>query len=200
MVEQPPDEQVPATTLSEAVALALSRRVDLQLIELSRRSNAVDLALARGQATPTVTVGGGVNMFVDNTKNNIYAGTVNAGVKIAMPILDAGAAQNLIDASTRLDGVYQAQMTQLGQSIAADVQDAWESMELAKEKVELARQTAANDDLIVDVYKIQSRNGTASTQDLLTASVVAATAHSAFVQAQASSQLAVLQLLNVMGY
>ena len=117
-----------------------------------------------------------------------------------MPVLDAGAAQNLVDASTRLDGVYAAQMNQLQKSIAADVQDAWETMELQKEKVELARETAENDDLLVDVYKIQSRNGTASTQDLLTASVNAASAHSAFVQAQASAQLAVLQLLNVMGY
>jgi len=141
-----------------------------------------------------------VDLFLDNSRNNIYAGLVNAGVKIAMPVLDAGAAQNLIDASTRLDGVYAAQINQLQKSIAADVQDAWESMELAKEKVDLAQQTAENDDLLVDVYKIQSRNGTASTQDLLAASVNAASAHSAFVQAQASAQLAVLQLLSVMGY
>ncbi len=199
-VEQPPDEQVPAATLGEAISLALSRRVDVKLIELSRRSNAIDLALARGQATPTVSIGGGVDLFLDNSRNNIYAGLVNAGVKVAMPVLDAGAAQNLIDASTRLDGVYQVQATQLQKSIAADVQDAWETMELQKEKVELAQETAENDDLLVDVYKIQSRNGTASTQDLLTASVNAANAHSAYVQAQASAQLAVLQLLNVMGY
>lgn len=199
-VEQPRDEQLPAATLGEAISLALSRRVDVQLIGLNRKSNAIDLALARGQATPTVSVGGGVDLFLDNSRNNIYAGLVNAGVKIAMPVLDSGAAQNLIDASTRLDGVYQVQMMQLQKSIAADVQDAWETMELQKEKVELAQETAENDDLLVDVYKIESRNGTASTQDLLTASVNAANAHSAFVQAQASAQLAVLQLLNVMGY
>jgi outer membrane protein TolC len=91
-------------------------------------------------------------------------------------------------------------MSQLQKSIGADVQDAWESMELAKEKVDLAEQTAENDDLLVDVYKIQSRTGIASTQDLLTASVNAANAHTAAVQAQSAAQLAVLQLLNVMGY
>ena len=117
-----------------------------------------------------------------------------------MPVLDAGAARNLADASVRLEGVYAAQMSQLQKSIAADVQDAWETMELEKERVDLAQQTAENDDLLVDVYKIQSRNGTASTQDLLTASVNAANAHSAAVQAQAGAQLAVLQLLSVMGY
>ena len=203
-VEKPPDEQVPAAALGEAISLALSRRVDAKLIELSRKSNAIDLALARGQSNPTVSVGGGVTMYIDDSRTTgsqlVNAGLLNAGVKVAMPVLDAGAAQNLIDASTRLDGVYQAQMTQLQKSIAADVQDAWESMELAREKVDLAQQAAENDDLLVEVYKIQSRNGTASTQDLLTASVNAASAHSAFVQAQAGAQLAVLQLLNVMGY
>jgi len=198
-VTQPADETLPARTLGEAVSIALQRRTDLKLIELNRKSNAVDLALARGLSTPTVSVIGGVDMVIDNTANT-YAGLANAGVKVAMPILDAGAARNLVDQSTRLDQVYQSQSAQLRKSIAADVQDAWESMELAREKADLAAQTADNDDLIVDVYKIQSRNGTASTQDLLTASVNAATAHTAAVQAQAATQLAVLQLLNVMGY
>ncbi len=199
-VAQPDEEQVPAGTLEEAVSVALSRRVDMKLIELSRRSNAVDLAVARGLATPTVSVNGGLNFVLDNSFNNAYVGLASAGVKVAMPVLDAGAARNLIDESTRLDQVYQVQMSQLQKSIAADVQDAWESMGLAKEKVQLAQETAQNDDLLVDVYKIQSRTGTASTQDLLTASVNAANAHSAAVQAQSSAQLAVLQLLSVMGY
>ena len=142
---------------------------------------------------------GGVDMIIDNTTNT-YAGLANAGVKVAMPVLDAGAARNLVDQSTQLDQVYQVQMTQLQKSIAADVQDAWESMQLAKEKVDLAQETAQNDDLLVDVYKIQREQGTASTQDLLTASVNAATAHAQAVQAEATVELAVLQLLNVMGY
>jgi len=198
-VAQPADEQVPAGTLEEAISVALSRRVDLRLIELNRKSNAVDLAVARGLAAPTVSLIGGVDMVIDNTTNT-YAGLANAGVKIAMPVLDAGASRNLVDQSTQLDQVYQVQMSQLQKSVAADVQDAWESMQLAKEKVELAQETAQNDDLLVDVYKVQRATGTASTQDLLTASVNAANAHTAAVQAQSSAQLAVLQLLNVMGY
>jgi outer membrane protein TolC len=199
-VAQPGEEQVSAGTLEEAISVALSRRVDVKLIELSRRSTAVDLAVARGLATPTVSLVGGVNLVIDNSFSNAYVGLADAGVRIAMPILDAGAARNLIDEGTRLDQVYQVQMSQLQKSIVADVQDAWESMQLAREKVELAQETAQNDDLLVDVYKIQSRNGTASTQDLLTASVNAANAHTAAVQAQSAAQLAVLQLLSVMGY
>jgi len=200
---QPPDEQVPAATLADAVSLALSRRVDVKILQLNKRSNAIDIAVARGQATPTISVGGGATLFLDyypTNPNNGWAGLVNAGVKVSMPVLDAGAAQNLIDAGTRLDGVYTDQMSQLQKSIAADVQDAWETMELQKERVELARQTAENDDLLVEVYKVQSRSGTASTQDLLTASVNAANAHTALVQAQSAAQLAVLQLLSVIGY
>ncbi|HVO39704.1 MAG TPA: TolC family protein [Spirochaetia bacterium] len=199
-VVQPPEAQVPAATLADAVSLALSRRVDMKLIQLNKRSNAIDIAAARGQATPTVSVGGGASVYMDYSLNNAWAGLVNAGVRVSMPVLDAGAAQNLVDAGTRLDGVYTVQMSQLQKSIAADVQDAWEAVELQKERVELARQTAENDDLLVEVYKVQSRNGTASTQDLLTASVNAANARTASVQAQAAAQLAVLQLLSVMGY
>jgi outer membrane protein len=199
-VTQPEDEKVPAGSLAEAISTALDRRVELKLIQLNRRSNDVDLAAARGLAAPTVSVNGGVTLVMDNSLSNNFVGVAAAGVKVAMPILDAGAAQNLVDQSTRLDAVYQVQMAQLRKSIAADVQDAWESRELAKEKVDLAQQTAENDDLLVDVYKIQSRNGTASTQDLLTASVNAANAHTAAVQAQSAAQLATLQLLSVMGY
>jgi len=54
--------------------------------------------------------------------------------------------------------------------------------------------------MLVDVYRIQNQNGAASTQDLLTASVNAATAHTAYVQAQSNAQLAVLQLVSDMGY
>ena len=200
-VTQPPNETVSAKSLGEAVSTALARRVELKLIELNRRSNAVDLAVARGLSTPTVSVSGGLDLVFDpGPLSTGYVGLANAGVKIAMPILDAGTAQNLVDQSTQLDQVYSVQFSQQQKSIAADVQDAWESMELANEKAELANEAAQNDDLLVDVYKIQSANGTASTQDLLTASVNAASAHSAAVQAQAAAQLAVLQLLSVMGY
>ncbi|HUJ76793.1 MAG TPA: TolC family protein, partial [bacterium] len=199
-VSQPPEDQVPAQTLEEAIATALSRRVDLKVIDLNRKSNAVDIAVARGLASPTVSLVGGVSFLLDNSFSNAYVGLADAGVRISMPILDAGAARNLVDAGTQQDKVYQVQLSQLQKSITADVQDSWESLQLAREKVTLAQETAQNDDLLVDVYKIQRASGTASTQDLLTASVNAATAHTQAVQAQATAQLAALQLLSVMGY
>ena len=199
-VAQPPNEQVPAATLQEAISVALSRRVDLKLIELSRRSNAVDLAVARGLASPTVSVGGGVDVVIDNTANNSYAGLANVGVKISMPGSRCGRGSEP-RGRERTPGWGLCGPDEP----VAEVDRGGRAGRLGdhgaeKEKVDLAQQTAENDDLLVDVYKIQSRNGTASTQDLLTASVNAANAHSAAVQAQAGAQLAVLQLLSVMGY
>jgi outer membrane protein len=198
-VAQPDPQAVPAQTAEEAVAQALQRRVDIRLVELSRRSNAVDLAVARGQATPTVSVSGGVNDIVDY-KGPTTAWYANIGLRVAMPILDAGAVANLVEAAQQQDQAYAVQLAQLQKGIAAAVQADWENVTLANEKVELARQTADNDDQIVEVYKIQRQAGTASTQDLLTASVNAANARTAYVQAQSTAQLAVLQLLNDMGY
>ena len=197
-VVQPEAQAIPASSLQEAISLALSHRVDFQQLELNRKSNQVDLALARGQATPTVSVNGGVSQFVDYNLKSAWL--VNAGVKVGMPILDAGAAQNLVDSALKQDEIFSVQERQLQRSIAAAIQSDWEAMQILNERTEVARLAAENDDLLVEVYRIQNQNGTASTQDLLTASVNAATAHTAYVQAQANAQLAVLQLLSDMGY
>ena len=197
-VAAPDPQPVPASSLSEAISLALAHRVDFQQLELSRKSNQVDLALARGQATPTVSVSGGVSQFEDYSTKSAWL--VNAGVKVAMPILDAGAAKNLVDAAQKQDEIFQVQERQLQKSIAATIQNDWETIQILNERVEVARLTAENDDMLVDVYRIQNQNGAASTQDLLTASVNAATAHTAYVQAQSNAQLAVLQLVSDMGY
>ena len=197
-VVQPGDQALPAATLAEAISQALARRVDFQQLELNRKSNAVDLALARGQATPTISVNGGVSQAIDwNAKS---AWLVNAGVKVALPILDAGAAQHLIDAVVKQDQIFALQERQLQKTIAMTIQNDWEAVQILNERAEVARMTAENDDLLVEVYRIQNQNGAASTQDLLTASVNAASAHTAYVQAQSNAQLAVLQLLSDMGY
>ena len=141
-----------------------------------------------------------MSWIFDWDKNYASAAAAGAGLKVAMPILDARAAQNLIDAGLKQDEVYVLQGQQLRKGIAADIQDAWESVQLQNERVELAEMTAENNDLLLEVYTIQFHNGTASAQDLLTASVSAAAAHTALVQAQNNAQLAVLQLLSTMGY
>ena len=51
---------VPVATLDDAIAEGLKRRVELKQLALSITSGEVDLALARGLATPTVSVTGGL--------------------------------------------------------------------------------------------------------------------------------------------
>lgn len=197
-VSQPDPQPLPAASMQDAIAQALSRRVDFQQLQLSRKSSAIDLQLARGQATPSVSVSGGFSQYFD--WNGQSAWLANAGVKVAMPILDAGAVKNLVDVALRQDEIYGLQARQLQKSIAATIQNDWEAVQIQNERVEVARMTAENDDLLVEVYRIQNQNGTASAQDLLTASVNAASARTAYVQAQSNAQLAVLQLLSDMGY
>ncbi|HEY9594663.1 MAG TPA: TolC family protein [Spirochaetia bacterium] len=197
-VTEPGDPAVPASTLAEAIDMALSRRPEIRQLDLTRKSLAVDIALAQGQATPTISVTGGISQAFDwNLQTAWYA---NAGLKVTLPVLDAGVARNLVIAGQKQDQAYALQEQQLRATITAAIQSDWEALDLANQRVELARLTAENDDLLVEVYKIQAQNGTASEQDLLTASVTAAGAHTAYVQAQSNAKLAVLQLLSDMGY
>ncbi len=84
------DPVLPAATVEDAVTQGLARRVEIKQVELSLQSSNVDLAVARGQGTPTVSVNGGANVLLDWNNAATNGGTVNAGVKVALPILDAG--------------------------------------------------------------------------------------------------------------
>jgi len=196
-VAEAQDPQIPAT-LADAVAEGLRRRADLKLIELNRRSARIDLDLLRGQATPTVSVNGTIYAAVDWTGKT--ASLVNAGMKVAMPLLDAGAEKNQEDALQRQMDGYEAQTSQLSKSISADIQDAFGLLQIQKDRLEVAGLTAENTDLQYRIVKTQYDNGTASGQDLITAAVNAANARAANEKARSDTQLAALQLLNAMGY
>jgi outer membrane protein len=197
-VEEAQDPAIPTSTLADAVADGLRRRTDLKLIELSRQSSRIDLNLLRGQMAPTVSVNGSIYAVVDWTGK--AASTANAGVKLAMPILDAGAEKNQEDALQRQMDAYDAQTSQLTKSIAADIQDAFELLGIQKDRLEVAGLTAESTDLQYRIVKTQYDNGAASGQDLITAAVNAANARAANEKARSDAQLAALQLLNVMGY
>jgi outer membrane protein TolC len=117
-----------------------------------------------------------------------------------MPILDAELARHLQKEKLLQDDVYAAQESQLRKSIAADIQDAFESVDLARERLELARLTAENTDLLLELTRTQRDFGTMTNQDFLTAAVNAANAQTALAAARSSAQLAVLTLQSVMGY
>ena len=191
------DPQVPAATLDDAVAQGLKNRVDLKQIDLSVQSSNVDLALARGLGTPTVSVMGSVNVVMG--WSGLATGTVAAGAKVSMPVLDADGVTNQVDAILQQNAAYNAQEDQLRKSIALDIENAWDGVALAREKLELAALSADTADLQFQIQKALNANGTASNQDLLTASVNSANAQSALEAAKSAVQLAILQLQSVMG-
>jgi outer membrane protein TolC len=192
------DPKVPADTVEAAVADGLGRRVELKQLDLSRKSNNVDLAVAKGQATPTVTVTGGAAAAVDwSGKTGAMA---NASVRVAMPILDAGSAKSALAAVAAQNAVYSAQEDQLKRSITAAVRSAWANVQIQKDRADLAAAAAETSDLQYRISKTQFDSGTASNQDLMTASVNLANAQAALESARSAAQLAVLQLQSVMGY
>jgi outer membrane protein len=191
---------VPVASLAEAVAAGLSRRVELKQLELSIRSANVDLALARGQGMPTVSVTGGVNVLLDLGSSLAQADAANIGVKVSMPVLDAGAVDNQVKAILSQNGVYALQVAQLRKSISTAIRNAWEGVQLANEKLDVARLSVEATDLQFQLVSAQRDAGTASNQDLLAAAVNLANAENTQASAESAAELAALQLQNVMGY
>jgi len=198
-VADAPQPSVKVDTVEQAVSAGLGRRVDIKLVELNIKSSNVDLAVTRGQATPTVSVSGGVNWLYD-WSSVMHAGVAGAAVKLSMPILDAGAVKNQVDSILRQNDVYALQETQLRKSIATAIQSAWQAVQIDGEKLEVARLGVEANDLQYQIVSAQRDSGTASNQDLLTAAVNLANARNALATAQSTVELAVLQLQNVMGY
>jgi outer membrane protein len=198
-VAEAEDPPVPASTVDEAIAEALKRRTDIQQIELNRRSSAIDRALIQGQTTPTVSVTGAANVVVDwNLLTN--AGQASLGVKVGLPILDAGAAAHQLEANRLQNEVYTAQEGQLRARIATDVEEAYNLVQVQLQRLQIARLTSEKLDLQFNLKKTAAQFGTATNQDLLDASVNAGNAQSAVIAAQRNAQLAALQLRVAMGY
>jgi outer membrane protein len=190
--------QPPGQSLQQAVADGLARRTDIQQLELNRRSTAVDLTLARGLRQPSVGVTAGIDGLAG------WSGKVgwlaSTGLKLGIPVLDSGASRSLQQAARLQDQLYAQQEQQLRLSIAADIEDAYGSLQVALERVEAAQGNAEALELQFEMKQVQNKFGTATTLDLLTAAVDAGTARTALARAKSDAQLAALKLQNVMGY
>jgi outer membrane protein TolC len=193
------DPQVPVPTVEDAISEALKKRTDVQQIELNRQTAAIDRALIEGQTTPSVSLTGGANLIVDwNLLTR--AGQGSLGVTVGLPILDAGAAAHKLEANRLQNEVYTAQESQLKASIATDVEEAFNLVQVQLKRLQIARLMSEKLELQFTLKKTEAKFGTATTQDLLDASVNAGDAKSAVVSAQRNAQLAVLQLRAAMGY
>lgn len=193
------DPQYPVPTVEDAIAEALKRRTDVQQIELDRQSAAIDRALIQGQTTPSVSLTGGANLIVDWSLLT-RAGQGSLGVTVGLPILDAGAAAHKLEANRLQNEVYTAQESQLKARIATDVEEAFNLVQVQLKRLQIARLMSEKLELQFTLKKTEAQFGTATTQDVLDASVSAGDAKSAVVTAQRNAQLAILQLRTAMGY
>jgi outer membrane protein TolC len=198
-VAEAEDPRVPAATVEDAIAEALKRRTDIQQIELNRQSAAIDRTLIKGQTTPTVSLTGGANLIVDWSLLT-RAGQGTLGVTVGLPILDAGAAAHKLESNRLQNEVFAAQESELQASIATDVEEAFNLVQVQLKRLQIARLTSEKLDLQFTLKKTEAQFGTATTQDVLDASVNAGDAKSAVVTAQKNAQLAILQLRTAMGY
>jgi len=204
-IDTPP---LPATSLEAATASGLASRVDVAQLDLTRRSSIIDAALARGSGQPTLTATGGVSAAYSwslPASGSIAASpdtngeAVNLGLKLALPILDAGAAKAQEKAAQAVITVATTQAAQLADSVASDIRDAWWSVGILTQKIDLAKQSVDLAEAQLALVKQQLEYGTATNQDLLSAAVTAANAEAAWLKAKSDQLLAVLALETAMG-
>jgi outer membrane protein TolC len=198
-VSEPPDPRLPAASIDEAIRVGLDKRVDLAQYGLSAASSRVDASLARAAAQPGLSVSGGAGLALAWTAQPMEEGALSLGAKVTLPLLDSGAAELQAKTAESQAALYDLQSEQLRKSLASDIRDYYETASLLFEKIDLARQSADLAEAQFELVKTQSQYGTATTQDMLAASVTAATAEVGYGSARNAYLLAVLNLETAMG-
>lgn len=198
-VAEVPDPSLPAATVEDAIGIGLEKRADLAQYGISARSANIDAALARATAKPSVSLTGGAGVSVSWLATPLVAEALSVGAKLALPIVDSGVADLQAKVTVGQGALYELQAAQLTKTIAADIRDAFETTQLLAQKADLAKQSADLADAQFELTKTQNKYGTATTQDVLTASVTAATAEVSYGTARNAYLLAVLSLETAMG-
>jgi outer membrane protein TolC len=193
------DPELPAPSVDEAIAIGLSKRSDLAQYALSEKSSEIDAALARASAQPNVSLTGGAGVAVLWESPVLVAEALNIGAKVSLPVIDSGAAGLQARASEGQASLYSMQAEQLKKTIASDIRDDFETVQLLLQKADLAKESASLADAQFELTKTQNTYGTATMQDVLTASVTAATAEVAYETARSAYLLGVLALETAMG-
>lgn len=187
---------LPSASLEEATALGLSRRLELAVADLNAKASGIDLALAQGQSEPGLSLTGGITTALGSDKGASYA---TLGLRLSLPFLDGGSAESQAAQARALVASYAAQRRLLERTISADIRDAWWMASLSRQRIDLASQSRDLYESQLSLVKAQNSFGTATNQDLLTASVNAANAASALATAKYNYLLAVLALETAMG-
>jgi outer membrane protein TolC len=194
-----PDPALPSGSIDEAIKIGLDKRTDLAQYELSAKSSLIDAALARAQAQPGLSLTGGVGFAQSWATAPLSADALSVGAKVTLPLIDSGAAGLQAKASEGQAAAYVLQAAQLRKTLSSDIRDYYETAQLLAEKIGLAKQSAELAESQFDLVKAQNTFGTATTQDVLTASVTAATAEVSYGSARNAYLLAELSLETAMG-
>jgi outer membrane protein TolC len=190
---------LPASSVEDAITIGLEKRTDLAQYLLSAKSTRIDAALAKAQAQPGVSLTGGAGLAMNWVTPPATEMAVSLGAKITAPIIDSGAADLQAKTSEAQAALYDLQARQLSDSLAADIRDYYESAQLAAQKIDLAKESADLAEAQLELEKAQNKYGTATMQDVLTASVTAATAEENYATARSAYLSAVLNLETAMG-
>jgi len=194
-LEDPP---MPAASIDEAIAVGLQKRSDVAQLGLSARSSRIAADLSRAQARPIVSLTGGLGTAV-GWSPLVVAGALSLGARVALPVYDSGAAELQARTNEEQSSLYDSQAAQLRKTLSSDIRDFFESAELQVERVSLAKDSMDLADAQFELVKAQNTYGTATLQDVLTASVTAASAEETYQTAKSAYLSAVLQLTTAMG-
>jgi outer membrane protein TolC len=193
------DPAMPAASVDEAISIGLQKRSDVAQLDLNAKSSLIDAAVTRAQAKPNVSLNGGAGLAVGWISTPVVAGALSVGAKVALPVFDSGAADLQAKTSEGQAALYGLQAAQLRKTLSSDIRDYFESARLQADKVALAKDSMDLADAQFELVKAQNKYGTATVQDVLTASVTAATAEVGYGTAKSSYLSAVLQLATAMG-
>ena len=192
------DPRMPASSVEEAIDIGLKKRTDVAQLDLSARSSRISADIAAAQSRPTVSLVGGAGVAVGWSPYTV-AGALSVGGKIGLPIYDSGAADRQSALNETQAALFDEQSAQLRKTIVSDIRDYFESARLQLKKVALAKDSMDLADAQFELEKAQNKFGTATVQDLLTASVTAMTAEVNYQTARSAYLTAVLQLSTAMG-
>jgi outer membrane protein TolC len=191
--------EMPAASIDEAIAIGLQKRSDVVQLGLNAKSSRIDAAVTRAQAKPNVSLTGGAGLAIGWMSTPVVASAFSLGAKVALPVFDSGAADLQAKTSEGQAALYELQAAQLRKTLSSDIRDYFESAQLQAEKVVLAKDSMDLAEAQFELVKAQNKYGTATVQDVLTASVTAATADVGYGTAKSAYLNAVLQLSTAMG-
>jgi len=192
------DVSAPVLDAAAAVKTALAQRADLAQLQLKIASGDIAVALAQAKGSVQVTTSAGINLSQNWTLNNGNLGW-NAGLQLAMPILDAGSTDAAVKIARLSSQSLAVQKQQLVATITASVKSTLYSLRDLLARADLAKSSLALAQSQYDLAQLQFDNGVDSNLDVLTASVALTTAQVNAAKARSDAQLGILALQDALG-